>query len=84
MLASSGYMAGVDVDLCVACGTCAESCQFGALSMGGLLMEVDELKCMGCGVCVDKCPQEAISLRRDESKPEPLEIFALMEKAAMQ
>ena len=82
MLASSGYLAQVDEDACIACGTCAESCQFGALSEGGLWMAVDENKCMGCGVCVDKCPQEAISLRRDESKSEPLEIFALMEQAA--
>ena len=82
MLASSGYLAQVDEDACIACGTCAESCQFGALSEGGLWMAVDENKCMGCGVCVDKCHQEAISLRRDESKSEPLEIFALMEQAA--
>jgi ferredoxin len=52
--------------------------------MGDLFTEVDESKCMGCGVCVDKCPQEAISLRREESKGAPLEIFALMEKAAAQ
>ena len=82
MLASSGYLAQIDEDSCVACGTCAEICQFGALTEGDLLMAVDESKCMGCGVCVDKCPQEAISLRRDESKSEPLEIFALMEQAA--
>lgn len=82
MLASSGYTAHIDEDVCVGCETCAPNCQFGALAVGDLLMEVDLSKCMGCGVCVDKCPQEAISLRRDESKGEPLEIFALMEKAA--
>ena len=84
MLASSGYIAKVDEDICIACGTCADNCQFGALIMGDIMMAVDEAKCMGCGVCVDKCPQEAISLDRDLSKPEPLEIFALMEKAAKQ
>lgn len=83
MLASSGYLANVDEDTCVACGTCAVLCQFGALVMGNLLMEVDVFKCMGCGVCVDKCPQSAISLVRDKNKPEPLEILALMEKAAV-
>ena len=82
MLASSGYVARIDEDLCMACGTCADNCQFGALATGDLRMEVDQLKCMGCGVCVDKCPEEAISIQRDESKGEPLEIFALMEKAA--
>lgn len=84
MLASSGYLARIDEDSCAACGTCAESCQFGALAMGDLLMEVDVAKCMGCGVCMDKCPQDAISINRDESKGEPLEIIALMEKAAAQ
>ncbi len=82
MLASSGYVAQVDEDICTACGTCADNCQFGALATGDLFMQVDFSKCMGCGVCVDKCPQEAISLRREESKGQPLEIFALMDKAA--
>jgi len=82
MLASSGYVACVDESSCTACATCADSCQFGALSLGDLLMTVDAGKCMGCGVCVDKCPQEAISLKRDASRGEPLEILALMEKAA--
>ncbi len=34
------------------------------------------------GVCVSHCPNEALSLQRDASKGEPLEIFARMEKAA--
>jgi len=81
MLASSGYVAQVDEDSCVACGTCEEYCQFGALSVRDLFMDVDATRCMGCGVCLDKCPQQAISLRRDQAKGQPLEIFALMEKA---
>jgi ferredoxin len=83
MLASSGYVASVDEDSCVACGSCETNCQFGALALGGLTMEVDLEKCMGCGVCIDKCPQEAITLMREESKGQPLEIFALMEAAAL-
>ena len=82
MLASSGYIARVDEESCIACGTCSENCQFGALATGDLFMQVDVTRCMGCGVCVDKCPNEAISLERDFSKSEPLEILALMEKAA--
>ena len=38
--------------------------------------------CMGCGVCVSKCPQEAISLLRDASSGEPLEIRELIARAA--
>jgi ferredoxin len=33
---------------------------------------------MGCGVCVSKCPRDALSLIRDASKPEPLEIRELV------
>lgn len=84
MLASSDYVAEVDDSVCIACGACAENCQFGALTLGDLSMAVEFDKCMGCGVCVEQCPQEAISLKRDQSKGEPLEIFALMEKAAGQ
>ena len=36
---------------------------------------------MGCGVCVAHCPQEAVSLVRDPSKGEPLEIRALIDRA---
>ncbi len=82
MLASSGYVCTVDEDSCSGCLTCQDYCQFDALHTVDFLTQVDESKCMGCGVCVDKCPQEAITLRLDEAKGEPLEIFRLMEKAA--
>jgi ferredoxin len=83
MLCSSGYVAQVDEDLCMDCAECVDTCQFGALSLLGTMYNtVDVEKCMGCGVCVDKCQMGAISLKRDASKGEPLEILALMEKAA--
>jgi Pyruvate/2-oxoacid:ferredoxin oxidoreductase delta subunit len=82
MLASSGYVAQVDQELCLSCDTCADYCQFSALEMGDLTMEVNYEKCMGCGVCVDKCDQGAIALARDEAKGIPLEICALMDEAA--
>jgi Pyruvate/2-oxoacid:ferredoxin oxidoreductase delta subunit len=81
MLASSGYVAQIDEDLCMSCAECVDHCQFGALSLGALHSEVDLEKCMGCGVCVEQCQVEAISLKRDQSKGAPLEILALMEKA---
>ena len=40
MLASSGYVAEVDQEACIACGVCAENCQFGALALGDLAMAV--------------------------------------------
>jgi Fe-S-cluster-containing hydrogenase component 2 len=74
MLTSSGYVAQVDVDLCTAYGTCADYCQFAALSLNDDHAVVDSAACMGCGVCVAHCPQEAIALQRDPTKGEPLEI----------
>jgi ferredoxin len=43
---------------------------------------IDAAACMGCGVCVEHCPQEAISLLRDATKGEPLEIQKLIAEAA--
>jgi ferredoxin len=80
MLASSGFVSQVDQDLCVSCGSCETYCQFEALTFDGMAV-VDEANCMGCGVCVSKCPADALSLRREESKGVPLELFALMNQA---
>jgi NAD-dependent dihydropyrimidine dehydrogenase PreA subunit len=78
MLASSGYVAQVDGERCIGCGTCVESCQFQALSLDGDLVLLDWERCMGCGVCVDQCAQEALALVREPAKGEPLEIRRLM------
>jgi len=78
-LAPSGYVAEVS-DECNACGSCAENtCRFYAISMdaGGEKAIINLDKCMGCGVCEDMCPIGAISLRREPSKGEPLDIEAL-------
>jgi Pyruvate/2-oxoacid:ferredoxin oxidoreductase delta subunit len=78
MLASSGYVAQTDADLCAACGTCVDCCQFGAIAVDEGQTHIDYEACMGCGVCVSHCPQEAITLRRDPTKGEPLEIQKLI------
>jgi ferredoxin len=78
MLASSGYVASLDSDLCTGCGTCAETCQFGAISVDDRLAVVETVACMGCAICVSRCPQEALSLVRDASRGEPLEIQRLI------
>jgi Pyruvate/2-oxoacid:ferredoxin oxidoreductase delta subunit len=82
MLASSGYVAQVDEDLCADCETCSEFCQFAAISMDDGFAVIDAAACMGCGVCVAHCPQEAICLLRDPAKGEPLEIQKLIAHAA--
>lgn len=87
MLASSGYLAHVAEELCLACGECQTACTFEALGfttpaeMQQRLygMVVDAERCMGCGVCVDLCVNRAISLRPAPEKGEPLEIKRLIE-----
>jgi ferredoxin len=81
MLASSGYLCRVDELLCIACGECQEHCPFEALSVEDNTAVVEATKCMGCGICVAQCHQGALSLERAVEKGEPLEIFALLEKA---
>jgi ferredoxin len=82
MLASSGYIARVNPDLCQNCGLCVEYCQFNALIEHKDHVAPQASLCMGCGVCVNQCAFNALELVRDESKGEPLEIMALMAQAA--
>ena len=82
MLASSGYLAEVNLENCEGCGVCADYCQFGALSIVDGKSQVDEEKCMGCGICVSKCEQQALSLHLAPEKGVPFELAELIEKAA--
>lgn len=82
MLAPSGYVSEADVDLCTGCGSCTQSCPFGAMSLRDGLVAVDRETCMGCGVCVSTCGQGALTLVRDESKGEPLDVRMLLASTA--
>ncbi len=62
ILEKSRYVAYVDEDLCVACGTCEERCHFDAVKVEDVA-RVDEDKCFGCGVCVVGCESNAIKLK---------------------
>jgi Pyruvate/2-oxoacid:ferredoxin oxidoreductase delta subunit len=79
MLASSGYVAEVNEDLCIGCGDCVEYCQFQALSIRDGTLCVESKTCMGCGICTGKCTQDALTLRLEPARGVPLEIFELME-----
>jgi MinD superfamily P-loop ATPase len=54
-----GVKAGIDQTKCVSCGTCRESCRFGAISEEYV---VNSFSCEGCGVCRYVCPEEAVSM----------------------
>ncbi|MFO8011043.1 MAG: 4Fe-4S dicluster domain-containing protein [Dehalococcoidia bacterium] len=77
-LVPSGYVAEITDD-CSGCGTCAEACNFEAITMDEenqrAIVELE--KCMGCGGCQGVCPEDAINLRRDPSKGEPLDLDVL-------
>jgi ferredoxin len=58
----SGYVAVTDVELCVGCGDCLESCFFGARVLVDDVIQLVDPLCFGCGVCLPTCPEEAIHL----------------------
>ena len=51
-----------DSSLCIGCGVCVDSCQFGARQTVDGRLVVDELLCYGCGLCLGHCPEKAIKL----------------------
>lgn len=51
----------VDKDTCVACGSCADACPCGAITIEDFAV-VDADSCAGCGSCVDACPCGAIKV----------------------
>lgn len=63
LVAKSNYVAYIDPETCVACGTCAdERCPVKAIKEEDACYKVDPERCIGCGVCTPTCPTDAISL----------------------
>ncbi|MFO7741311.1 MAG: ATP-binding protein [Anaerolineae bacterium] len=55
----------VDLELCTACGRCAEVCQFNAIAVVGDNVLVFPELCHACGSCALNCPTEAITEELD-------------------
>lgn len=59
----------VDNKYCVACGVCARTCPFGAISIyKGIYAKVDFNKCVGCSKCAKQCPASVIEIKQEEGQ----------------
>ncbi len=67
----SSYIAEVNEESCVGCGTCVQMCPMETIELDDTIAVINEEKCIGCGVCAHHCPEEAIHLRRTG----PREVF---------
>jgi electron transfer flavoprotein alpha subunit len=58
-------MLQIDIDACIGCGLCEQTCTFGAIEVVDGCAVVNE-KCTLCGSCVDVCEVEALSIDKQE------------------
>lgn len=71
-LASSRFMASVDLDRCIGCDECINICPFKAIQIGDEdLACISPESCYGCGLCASRCPEDAISMIQRENVSEP-------------
>lgn len=57
----------VDMDLCVACGSCVKVCPLQIISIEqGVFAKIDTEKCVGCGKCAKTCPASVINIKTME------------------
>ena len=62
-LSQTSYLAKVNEEDCVACGTCVEKCNAEAIELEDKAI-VDKERCIGCGLCAYHCPEDAIEMER--------------------
>ena len=53
------YMASVDKEKCIGCGTCVRICQMHARYLKDNIAHVNPVLCVGCGACEEACPEDA-------------------------
>ena len=70
-LHASPFVAQIDKEACVGCGTCVQRCPFDAWSQAeaGRPPVFDPNACFGCGVCVSACPAGALTLQGRTPRP---------------
>ncbi|MCP4763067.1 MAG: hypothetical protein GY870_14925, partial [archaeon] len=60
----TSYIAKINSENCVGCGTCVEKCPAEAILIPDDIAILDETRCIGCGLCAHHCPEETINLER--------------------
>jgi len=60
----TSYLAEVDENECVGCGTCVQNCSAEAIELVDAVAVVNDNRCIGCGVCAYLCPENAMNLKR--------------------
>lgn len=65
----SNFIPEVATETCEGCGTCADSCHIGGISMqdhgnGEQIPVVAKDVCIGCGVCASACPTGSLTMSR--------------------
>jgi ferredoxin len=78
LVSASGYSCQIDPSACIGCGDCIDSCRFSAIEWIEDALTVAQDRCMGCGICSTVCETGAITVMRDLSKSDPLEITDLI------
>lgn len=70
VVVSTNYVARVNPDECLECGTCVKACPINAIdeSADGGCPVVNESLCLGCGVCGLQCPSESLKLVKREKR----------------
>ena len=71
-IGKANYIAHVDENHCVGCGTCIDRCKFNAIVVNDIA-EINTDKCMGCGLCAVTCSNDALTMRRLEREEVPLD-----------
>ena len=62
----SGQKAIIDYDKCRNCGSCLDSCRFGAISLSDGEIVISDILCDGCKLCSRICPFEAINMENED------------------
>ncbi len=64
----TNYLAEIDDDRCTLCEECIEACPMETIELSDDRVIVGESKCIGCGVCAHQCSEDAIVMKRTESR----------------